>query len=146
MAKKNAAATVSKTAIQALETVKKSAEKMHSAKTERIGSPSLGDVVRQGDVYLVCIDRLPEGKETKDRQLAPGNTQGSRHIMEGDVTMVTGVRFKDFNSALVGPAFKCNSDATVTHPEHGNKVLPQDTVWQVVYQQAFAEEIRRVQD
>lgn len=146
MAKSQKSASTSSVA-EAITKVKKSAEKMHSQKTERIGSPSLGDVVRQGDIYLVCIKELPkDGKETKDLQLAPGNTQGSRHIMSGNVKMVTGVKFQNFNSVLVGPAFKCEGDATVTHPEHGNKILPEGTVWQVVYQQAYADEIRRVQD
>ena len=40
-------------------------------KAEVVGSPSLGDVCRQGDIYLICIDKMPKGKVSKDRQLAP---------------------------------------------------------------------------
>ena len=106
----------------------------------------VGDVVRQGDLYLIAIESLPNGKKTNERQLVPGTTQGSRHVVEGNVEIVNEVQFKDIPAVLVGPAFKCNSETTVTHPEHGDKILPADTVWQCVYQQAYADEIRRVQD
>jgi hypothetical protein len=123
-----------------------SVENMDAAKTERIGSPSLGDVVRQGDIYLVCIESLPVGQETKNRQLAPGNTQGSRHIVAGDAAFVEVESFGDVPAVLVGPAFACNGDCTVMHPEHGDKVLPAGTTFQVIYQLHHADEIRRVQD
>ena len=64
---------------KALVELRSSVEDLHGKKTERIGDPSVGDVVRQGDLYLVCIDKLPEnGTPTKNRQLVPGTTQGSR--------------------------------------------------------------------
>lgn len=139
----------------AVRSVKESAESMHAARTERIGSPSLGDVVRQGDIYLVCVDSLPNGKPSSDRQLAPGNTQGSRHVLLGDCKIVTGVDVSAYPStqavskihpALIGPAFECIGNVTLTHPEHGDKILPEITVWQVIYQQVHAEEVRRVRD
>lgn len=152
-----AAATIKP--IDAIKIMRQSVESMHAAKTERIGSPSCGDVVRQGDLYLVCIESMPVGKATDNRQLAPGNTQGSRHILSGDVTIVTSVDYqslkrvapesfakRDLESVLVGPAFSCNSDVEVTHPEHGHKVLPEGTVWQVIYQQALADVVRRAKD
>ena len=122
-------------------------ETLDAAATDRIGSPSLGDVVRQGDIYLTCIESLPtDGKPSQERQLAPGTSQGSRHTVQGDANIVTGVRFQGMNSVLVGPAFECKSDVTVAHPEHGDRVLPEGTTWQVTYQQAYADEVRRVQD
>lgn len=121
-------------------------ESMDAAKTERIGSPSLGDVVRQGDLYLTCIEALPSGKATKERQLVPGTTQGAKHVAQGDVEIVKDVQFQSMPNVLVGPAFKCNSDVTVTHVEHGDKILPAGTVWQCTYQIAYADEIKRVLD
>lgn len=135
-----------KTVTEALIEMRKSVETLDASKTERINAPSLGDVVRQGDIYLTCINKITGGKETENRQLAPGNTQGSRHILAGKVTVYEGVSFNQMPSVLVGPAFKCNSDVTVEHPEHGHKVLPEGTVWQVTYQRAMADEIRRVMD
>lgn len=138
--------------VEAVEVMRQSLENFNASETERIGSPSLGDVVRQGDVYLVNIKDLPKGKAEKNRQLAPGNTQGSRHIVEGNCQIIKPDGFTSpitnerVPNVLVGPAFQCMGDCEVTHPEHGNKILPEGTTWQVVYQQAYAEEIRRVQD
>lgn len=142
--------TQTKTVTQAMTELRQSVEGFNAAQTERIGSPSLGDVVRQGDIYLVCISKLPDGEKFEGNQLVAGNTQGSRHCAEGNVKIVSIKNFeyngRTINSVLLGPAFECVGDVEVTHPEHGNKILPQGTCWQVVHQQAYADEIRRVQD
>lgn len=139
--------------------VKKSAEKMHAAKPERIGSPSVGDVVRQGDLYLVCIEELPPDGKRAPRQLAPGNTQGSRHVAEGECVVYSpkspaavatligsACRGAEVPEPLIGPLVECLGETTIAHPEHGAKILPAGTTWAVVYQRAFADEVRRVQD
>lgn len=139
--------------------VKRSAEKMDATAPERIGSPSVGDVVRQGDLYLVCLASLPESKDAATRQLAPGETQGSRHIVDGDCRVVEPidrsavaneiarvVKGASVPEQLVGPLVECRGETTVTHPEHGHKILPAGTTWATVYQRAYAEEVRRVQD
>jgi hypothetical protein len=150
--KNDTAATEERTARKAefeknLQDLRDSVESLDAAKTETIGSPSIGDVVRQGDLYLVNIEKLPEGKKLEDRQLAEGNTQGSRHIVQGDVTLVSpNTAHPGIDRVLCGPAFHCNEAAEVTHPEHGNKILPKDTTWRVTFQRAHAEEMRRVQD
>ena len=116
--------------------------------TQLIGSPSVGDVVRQGDVYLECLDDGYEGQtEILDRQLAPGTTQGSRHILEGDCTIwkANPIQESTVSGFLVGPSFRCDSDVEVTHPEHGNKILPDGTAWGALYQRVGAVE-RRVRD
>lgn len=122
-------------------------------KPERIGSPSFDDVVRQGDVYIMNIASLPLGQTSENRQLAEGDTQGSRHILTGKVNIIDKVTcvVKNLDGVaihptLVGPAFECVSDVTETHPEHGHKILPAGTCWQVVFQQSLAEEVRRVRD
>ena len=137
--------------------IAKSAEKMDAAAPARIGSPSMGDVVRQGDLYLVCLESLPPGVKHQ-RQLAPGNTQGSRHVAEGDcvvymprepiavAAVIARVANADVPVELVGPLVECLGETTITHPEHGHRILPAGTSWAVVYQRAFAEEIRRAQD
>ncbi len=123
-------------------------EEFNAAKTERISAGcGVDDVVRQGDLYFICLEKLPEGKPTSNRQLVPGTTQGSRHILDGDVKIVKDVQFKRLPAALVGPAFECVSDVTATHPEHGHKVFPAGTFWQSLGQQAYDQEmIRRVRD
>ncbi len=123
-------------------------EEFNAAKTERISSAcSVDDVVRQGDLYFVCLEKMPEGKPTSNRQLVPGTTQGSRHILEGDVKILKDVQFKRMPATLVGPAFECIGDVVATHPEHGHKVFPAGSVWQSLGQQAYDQEmIRRVRD
>ena len=150
--KNDTAATAEQTARKAefeqnLQDLRDSVESLDGSVTETIGSPSIGDVVRQGDLYLVNIESLPAGKKLEDRQLAEGNTQGSRHVVQGDVTLVTPeAAHAGIDRVLCGPAFHCNEAAEVTHPEHGNKILPKDTTWRVTFQRAHAEEMRRVQD
>lgn len=145
------------TVAKQIEEIRQSAETMDAAKTETIGTASVGDVVRQGDLYLVCIADA-ETNPTKDRQLAPGTTQGSRHIVKG--RCVVGIPDREavasaVNAAcrgaaipteLVGPVIHCKGAVTITHPEHGHKVLPAGSTWATVYQRAYGEEIRRVQD
>lgn len=138
---------------QQISHIRRSAENIDAAETEAIGTASVGDVVRQGDLYLVCLEELPDGKPIDGRQLAPGTTQGSRHVLAGECRIVTADQAEvadrighDVQPELVGPVFRCDAECTVTHPEHGDKVLPQGTAWAVVYQRAYADEVRRVQD
>jgi len=145
--------TTTKAINRDLTNLRKSVESMDAAKTERIGAASPGDVVRQGDLYLVCLESSAGTRIVNDRQLSPGTTQGSRHVAEGDcVIRVGGVheaiakQHAGVPLELVGPSIECLGDVTVTHPEHGDRVLPAGTNWAVVYQRAYADEIRRVQD
>ncbi|MGH7179703.1 MAG: hypothetical protein ACREJC_20170 [Tepidisphaeraceae bacterium] len=143
---------------QQIDEVRSSAEAMHAAEKETIGTASLGDVVRQGDLYLVCLDDDPKGEETTERQLAPGSTQGSRHVATGRCTIIIADRVEVADAInrlikgagilpeLVGPVVRCLGDVTITHPEHGDKVLPAKSVWTVVYQRHYADEVRRVLD
>lgn len=142
-----------------IEEVRESAETMHAAKLEVIGTASVGDVVRQGDLYLVCLEDAPIGDTTKERQLAPGTTQGSRHVAKGRCSVLVPksreevcrviakvVPAAKVEPELVGPVIRCIGDVTIDHPEHGAKRLPKDTVWAVVFQRAYADTVRRVQD
>jgi hypothetical protein len=113
---------------------------------ERIGSPSIGDAVRQGDLYLLALDPSYEGETpVENRQLAPGTTKGSRHVLTGDATMWA-ENPTDYPSELKGPTFRCNSECPVKHPEHATKILPADTTWAVIHQRVHADEVRRVRD
>lgn len=136
----------------------KHAEKIRNDATERVSTMSIGDVVRQGDVYLVRIACLPKSaKPIKDRQLAPGSTQGSRHVLAGPCAIYTADAADlaaliksaakcEVPTALIGPCFAPQSDVTIEHPEHAHRILPAECIGVVVYQRAFAEEVRRVRD
>lgn len=109
---------------------------------------SVGDAVHQGDVIIVGIASVPKSaKPRKSRQLAEGNTQGSRHVMTrgevydcdpGDVSAAiksaTGV---DVQARYCGPVFVSPPNPTaddLSHPEHGNHGFPAGQVCAVVIQ------------
>lgn len=144
---------------KALKSVQSSAEQVRNDETAVVGTMSLGDVVRQGDLYVIAVESIPkEAKLTKERQLVPGSTQGSRHTIKGKCSVFTVNaesamaviheavgRELELHSQLIGPMFRCQQPVELDHPEHGNRVLPAGS-YATVYQRAFAEEVRRVQD
>jgi hypothetical protein len=171
---------------------------------------SIGDAVRQGDIYIQLIDDF-EGVPALYKklesvpyplQLAPGNTKGSRHMLEesaGAEVFVVDLEIDQAAStdedvlftaesqrafadkvddlaqaitnesaeersrwqsrtrragALIadaidfsGPIMKLKNSATVSHPEHGNWVLPAGT-YRITFQRTVdsTARIRRVLD
>lgn len=95
-----------------------------------------GDVVRQGDVYVWrmpdCFE--PVGTPRGERQVAVGNTAGSRHIAEGEGVKLTNLaepaKMADalrrlgggatLNAEMIGPVVRSESEWTLTHPEHAH--------------------------
>lgn len=174
---------------------------------------SIGDAVRQGDIYIQLIDDfvgVPQLYKKLERpqyplQLAFGNTQGSRHMLEEsegaevfvldldvnralsteDEVRYTDDSVKAFNDMMLdiaqqaeseaaeksdsaavavlrrgmymnlltnmttfsGPIFRLKNAATVSHPEHGNWILPPGA-YRVTFQRTVDAEsrIRRVLD
>lgn len=117
----------------------------------------IGQILHQGDVYLVRVaDDHPRGAAWGSRQVAIGDTQGSRHVAEGDVSVWAGVDlppgFKApawLNGAnpkpiFLGPVVEARSTWTLTHPEHADHECAAGT-YQVVYQ-ADARQRARVAD
>lgn len=122
------------------------AEKIKSDEHQHAGEMSVGDAWPQGDIAIVLIGVLPAGAKFVERptlQLAPGTTQGSRHCLESldGLTVYTHAN----PTALDGPILDAPNGLRVNHPEHGDVSL-RPGVYAVVYQRAFAEELRRVQD
>lgn len=117
---------------------------------------SAGDYIRQGDVYVTLCDEVPVGftkREMKDlgrnpAQVAIGSTQGSRHIWDS----LDGVEIykKDNANELQGCVYVLKETRTLTHPEHGDIICTvpegETRIFEVTYQRAYAEEIRRVRD
>lgn len=137
------------------EAIVNDASKLHA-------SFEIGDVAHQGDLIIVRIAALPKiARPRSNRQLADGNTQGSRHVMErGDVydakpadvaelvRQATGliVPVDYLGPVVVSPTEPTADD--LTHPEHGNQGFPAGAVCAVVYQRNLDSEEReaRVQD
>lgn len=128
----------------------------------------VGDASMQGDIIIVCIGdngKLPKGcKPRENRQLAEGDTQGSRHILERGTpydcdpkTVVQAIRKAtnkkkfDIEPQYIGPVFvspECPTADDLTHPEHGNQGFPAGSVCAVVFQKNLDAEEReaRVRD
>lgn len=105
---------------------------------------SPGEWARQGDVYVqrLADGHKPTGKRTTERQAAPGTTQGSRHVIEGKVTIYAPAG----PDPLVGPVVVAREDWWLRHPEHADMQFPPG-VFQIRYQRDFArEEVARVAD
>lgn len=119
----------------------------------------VGEVSHQGDIIIVSIAGVPAGaKPRKNRQLAEGNTQGSRHVLDrGEVFdcnaaevshaihRATGGKGNP-DAKYIGPVFK--GPAYLSHPEHGHQEFPAGATCAVVYQRNLDAEEReaRVQD
>lgn len=122
----------------------------------------VGDVAHQGDLIIVRIASLPDEAQPRiNRQLADGETQGSRHVMTvGDVYDVPGyyvaAAIKRATKVVIdpeycGPVFvspECPTENDLTHPEHGHQGFPAGAVCAVVFQRNLdvEERERRVQD
>lgn len=109
---------------------------------------ALHHFVRQGDIYLVAIKKVTGTVEIKDRQLAPGTTKGSRHMVSDAVKLYAGFDPSPFTGEVpeycIGPQILATNDFCVLHPEHANCVLPPGA-YQVTYQADFARQ-NRVRD
>jgi len=115
-----------------------------------------GDVAHQGDLIIVAIKRLPaSAKPRKNRQLADGNTQGSRHVIERGqvydcdpadvVALIRQANKTIVEPQYIGPVFVSPAAPTaddLSHPEHGNHGFPAGTVCATVYQRNLDAEER----
>jgi hypothetical protein len=123
------------------------AEKIKNNAPQRFPeAASAGDVWRQGDIYIEKLDAVPKSFAKVKKpllQLAPGTTQGSRHLLDS----LSGVTVYEKSNATVleGPALDCTQERTITHPEHGWVMLPPG-VYGISYQRAYAMELRRQAD
>lgn len=132
-----------KTIEQVLSQITQEAE-AHTTEERFIRTADIGQVARQGDIYLRRVpDNHRRGDEIQDRQLAPGTTKGSRHVVEAG-EHVTLYAPQDSMDPLAGPVIVARERFRVTHPEHADFSLPSGT-WEVGYQ-LDARTRRRVAD
>lgn len=134
-----------KTVLEIQKEIKQDAETNCDEDNRIIDKIEVNQFIRQGDIYLTRIDKMPEGKVINELQLAPGTTKGSRHILSQD--FVGRVIMPDTKeSELEGPSIEAKEGFTLTHPEHANFKMPSGN-YRVTYQRDFLqEEIRRVRD
>ena len=129
--------------------IETTARKVAKRETQRFPeAASTGDAVRQGDLYITLLASVPTGykrQATFNLQLASGETQGSRHILDSadGVTCYVDPDATEFD----GPVLVLEKERELTHPEHGNWILPPAT-YGVSYQrtQDDLDRQRRVAD
>ena len=135
------------TANKAFNAIQKRAEEIKNDDPQRMSEAAQpGDYWPQGDVNIWPLSAVPDGcvvEEKPSAQLAPGTTQGSRHIIDS-LEGVTVYRLSN-PTELDGPILDLATERTITHPEHGNLILPPG-VYGVTYQRAYADELRRAAD
>ena len=99
----------------------------------------VGKFVRQGDIYIHrVVGGHPCGKETKDLQLAQGNSMGSRHIAKGKkVKVFTGTTLPATckeQRTFLGPLIVADGPFVVEHPEHAHIEIGVAGCYQVTHQ------------
>lgn len=105
---------------------------------------------RQGDIYLHMVAAShPHGGRVESRQLAQGETQGSRHMIEeANVRVYEGTTLPPTcrPGTFLGPCFDILGvdHRTNTHPQHAHNHLPPGR-YQVTHQMD-ARSLMRVQD
>jgi hypothetical protein len=139
METKDAAQAFSEIAAKADEAAINSARVVHKM--------GVGQTVRQGDIYLHRVkDGHAHGRKLKSRQLALGNTMGSRHMAGAPATVYDGTTLPEWcdRRTFMGPLIMSVERFTVTHPEHAHVELPPGC-YQVTHQMD-ARTMERVRD
>lgn len=106
-----------------------------------VKSIEVGQHVRQGDIYIRKIDAVTSNVKIKTKQLAPGNSKGSRHIVDDHVKLYHGYCGEEIQEFLKGPQISSETDFVVNHPEHANVTMPAGA-YQVTYQTDFIRKNR----
>lgn len=134
---------------EAFQKVKDEGAAKKSQEVRQIKSIAVGKAVRQGDVYCIAVDAShPKGEVTANRQLAIGNTQGSRHIVSENpsVKIFIGVKAPEWCDAqtFLGPVIVATERFVVEHPEHAHVSLPPGC-FQILHQKDWRT-MERVRD
>lgn len=104
-----------------------------------IETMEVGQVARQGDIYLHRVDeghargKLRTGPNA--RQLALGSQAGARHVAEPPAVVFEGTALPAWcrERTFLGPCIESPKPFTVSHPEHAHVTLPAGT-YQVTHQ------------
>lgn len=132
------------------------AEGMINNATKMFDDFPVGTVSHQGDIIIVSIGFVPAPAEPRtNRQLAEGNTQGSRHVLErGEVfdanrqSVADAINRATKGKATVDPKYiglVFAGPAYLSHPEHGHQEFPAGCTCAVVYQRKLDAEEREAQ-
>jgi len=122
-------------ALEAQELIEEKAKELAIQDKRTVLKMEEGKVVRQGYIYIHCVS--PDhrrGAELKTRQLAMGESMGSRHVAEGAAKTYLGTHAPRWaETDLLGPCIVSELPFTISHPEHAHIDLPAGT-YQVTHQ------------
>lgn len=134
--------------VEAHSIIEKFSETKATTVVRKIPQMKVGQAARQGDIYIRAISEIPKGYKKKkvgsQYQLVDGSTQGSRHIVE-DTSNITAYEPENKTNELFGPVIEAKDCFTITHPEHAHFEM-QPGLYQVTFQENWAEKERRVRD
>jgi len=125
-------------AVESMTHIQEKAKELAVHEMRVVSKMDAGQCVRQGDVYIHMVaDDHKHGAETKNHQLAEGDSQGSRHICEtsDNITLYEGTdrpSWVDRRQPL-GQMIKATATFTISHPEHADVTLPKGT-YQICHQ------------
>ncbi len=111
----------------------------------------VGDGVWQGDLCLEIVAAVPadyvrvKKPKAADKQLVPGQAQGSRHCLESleGVKLYRPADWGNDLDALAGPCLVLGQEATVLHPTHGAVTIPAGRTILCSYQRTWDAEQRK---
>ena len=102
-----------------------------------VGIIFLGECGNHEDVDFGKLELLKDDDPRRIAQLAPGETQGSRHCIDAECMKSVKMYVKTNSfSELDGPRLVCPEGLRVNHPEHGDVTMPPGK-YAVVYQQVW---------
>ena len=107
------------------------------------GAESVGDVVCQGDFWIVVAEKIPsKGFKLSPGQvqLVVGNTEGAKHCLNTQSAELVEVYIPEGWDAesLQGPFLNVKGDGVVIlHPKHGHVHLVKNTVYECLYQKEW---------
>lgn len=114
-------------------------------KVRRHPTWSVGDVAHQGDIIIVAIQAVPVGAtKRKSRQLAEGDTRGSKHVLAGGkifdadpAILAKAVADATQGRVIVQPQYigpVIAGACVIEHPEHQHQAFPEHKASVICYQ------------
>lgn len=133
----------------AINTLRKHSESIDSRDAVQVPEMSIGDALAQGDVAIELIAKIPHGAvevpwRHGDFQLAPGNTQGSRHTIPAKYRKTTKIFRVSDGDALSDLVIHSKAPFDVEHPEHADHIGYPTGCYRVHHEQN--EQLQRVLD
>ena len=101
------------------------------------------DSLRQGDLYLTIVDKVPEGYVLKKKpgvQLVPGTNVGSKHCLDSLQGVKVYLPQQWGPESLDGPCLVLTEEREVLHPIHGKVTIPAGFTILCTYQREWEKE------